>query len=504
VVQDNGPNLEAWLEQVLKDKTPQERRQLLMGLLAFAGEQGLRAAEANRIRELQALRKPHSERARVLTIRVEILGLRPVIWRRLEVLSRLFLYQVATAIFIAFDWSGLHLWRFTIAGGSAPRRTLNFVSPEEAYEGDLLSDELDAGGVYIDELLAQPGDKAAMTYDYGDDWRLSLKLENVRPADEDWWARCVGGKRQGPGEDCGGPDFYKPAADEPPFSLDETNEALRLGQPTPADKMPIHPAIASAIKWVGPSAVGYELIEASAEVVRTEGVVLSGAEKALALKPYLWMLERAVEGLPLTAAGRLKPSLVGELVENMPVAEFYRRYRKSDRESAWPEAVNFRQALQRVGLLRKYKDKLLLSRKSKTLVGQPEALWDYLKEVLAPTAGEELEVTWALTLLEIAARRNAPLTAVARVLNEAGVGALDYQGQRQAVEARNVRNWCGANWDLLQNVGSQSPGAALDGCLSDAARQMALEIIQLAPARPDLRLVGPGWVPRHESAAAQF
>lgn len=54
-------------------------------------------------------------------------------------------------------------------------------------------------------LLSAPGDVLHYVYDFGDDWRLALKVESVRPArTEDPVVVATGGRRAAPPEDSGG------------------------------------------------------------------------------------------------------------------------------------------------------------------------------------------------------------------------------------------------------------------------------------------------------------
>ena len=47
-------------------------------------------------------------------------------------------------------------------------------------------------------------------YDFGDSWRHTIEVEEVRPdgGEDDEWARCLDGARACPPEDCGGVDGY--------------------------------------------------------------------------------------------------------------------------------------------------------------------------------------------------------------------------------------------------------------------------------------------------------
>jgi len=65
-------------------------------------------------------------------------------------------------------------------------------------------DGLPATGTRLDETLCERGDTLRCLYDYGDNWELTLRLEEVLPAETDCPAAVVvDGERAAPPEDCG-------------------------------------------------------------------------------------------------------------------------------------------------------------------------------------------------------------------------------------------------------------------------------------------------------------
>ena len=77
-----------------------------------------------------------------------------------------------------------------------------FLTPfdlDEGEEGILESD------VRLDQVLRSPGDRMTYTYDFGDDWTHTIRLESFAPMTDDApRAVCTGGRMAGPLEDCGG------------------------------------------------------------------------------------------------------------------------------------------------------------------------------------------------------------------------------------------------------------------------------------------------------------
>jgi Plasmid pRiA4b ORF-3-like protein len=64
--------------------------------------------------------------------------------------------------------------------------------------------------VRLSELLNQRGAKANYTYDFGDSWEHSIRVEKVLPAKPGVVVpQCTGGELNAPPEDCGGlPGYY--------------------------------------------------------------------------------------------------------------------------------------------------------------------------------------------------------------------------------------------------------------------------------------------------------
>jgi Plasmid pRiA4b ORF-3-like protein len=128
----------------------------------------------------------------VYTIKVTLRGLRPPIWRRLEVPSDIRLDALSTLVQAAFGWAGYHLWVFETERGEYGRP-----DPELGHRN--------AATVTLKAVAPRAGARLRYLYDFGDDWEHDLVVEAVGRADPDAsYPRCTGGRRAGPPEDCGG------------------------------------------------------------------------------------------------------------------------------------------------------------------------------------------------------------------------------------------------------------------------------------------------------------
>jgi hypothetical protein len=161
-----------------------------------------------------------------VTVRVDLVGAKPPVWRRLVLPSTLRLDQLHGVLQAVFDWTDSHLHRFSLddeAWGHGER----YLCPYDVEEGE--DDGVPASDVRLDEVLAATGDVLTYLYDYGDDWHHRLVVEQVGPAVDE--VRLVTGRGAAPPEDSGGIwDWDADAA--PPFDLAEAQAALAVWSAT--------------------------------------------------------------------------------------------------------------------------------------------------------------------------------------------------------------------------------------------------------------------------------
>lgn len=125
-------------------------------------------------------------------LKVTLRGARPPIWRRLEVPSEITLERLHQVIQIAFGWWGCHLWVFETPAG-------------EYGQPDVELGHADAATVTLDHVVPGVGDRLRYVYDFGDDWRHNIVVEDVAAVQPGVaYPRCTAGRRARPPEDCGG------------------------------------------------------------------------------------------------------------------------------------------------------------------------------------------------------------------------------------------------------------------------------------------------------------
>lgn len=334
----------------------------------------------------------------VYRIRVDIDDARPAIWRRLDLRSNLTLDVLHQVLQVAFDWTDSHLHRFSIGGAAFAHDSQVFLG---TYDED---DGLPAAETRLDETLAEPGDILNYLYDYGDNWELTLRLEEVLPAEKNCPAAIVvDGERAAPPEDCG-----------------HLVDAERLAQvvPDPALFEPerLNKNLADAHFVLREAGIDHRLVAlvyrltyspAGGDLAQT-ALTLAGAKAIDAidwepqLRAHQWFLDRSEGGgIPLTAAGYLKPADVVEASKAVPAMDEW--IGKSNREINCFPLLRFRESLQSTGLLRKNKGTLLLTKAGEAARRNNGKLVEHLASRLIPTSDDDFDLHATLLLLAYAA-----------------------------------------------------------------------------------------------------
>ena len=184
-----------------------------------------------------------SPRSTVHQLTITLLGVEPLVWRRVHVPSSVTLSRVHGDLQAAMGWSNSHLHQFEIKG-------LRYGSPDPDYVSVFGDPVLDERKARLGSLVER-GDRFTYEYDFGDSWEHEIVVEEILPAGPgSATSRCLEGARSCPPEDVGGwpgyADFLDAMADpthpdhddrsewiggrwDPEhFNLDGVNEALKM------------------------------------------------------------------------------------------------------------------------------------------------------------------------------------------------------------------------------------------------------------------------------------
>lgn len=95
-------------------------------------------------------------------------------WRRIAIPSALTLDDLSGAILSAFDFDDDHLYQFSYR---------NRFGITERISHPVLEESPSTAEVAVGELPLQPGASMEYLFDFGDQWRFDVKLEEIAPAD---------------------------------------------------------------------------------------------------------------------------------------------------------------------------------------------------------------------------------------------------------------------------------------------------------------------------------
>lgn len=215
----------------------------------------------------------------------------------------------------------------------------------------------------------------------------------------------------------------------------------------------LHPALTEVLNGLADTEFGDEFRQ-KAVAVSTWLLTASPIDRAAALAPHRWMLERARgDGLLLTAAGYLKPADARELAALLPAMRDY-PWSGSREVDAHP-LLAFREHLLDSGLLRRYKGTLRLSKRGRECDGDVDALWRHLADTVVPQSSA-FDAHCAVTLMvySATAERTVRPQRIARILSVHGWKHHDGSGISER-DVYPVWNWL---WGVLGAVGE--PGVA--------------------------------------------
>jgi hypothetical protein len=376
-------------------------------LFDLAGVRALRQiTSAPKRRRRRRAKQPFS-----VTVRVELVGAKPQVSRRLVLPSTLHLDQLHGVLQAAFDWTDSHLHRFSLDDDSWGDGEM-YLCPYDVEEGE--DDGVPESQVRLDEVLVEPGDALTYVYDYGDGWQHLLVVEEVGPAVDD--VRLVNGSGAAPPEDSGGIGAWNADA-AAPFDHAAAQAALAVWGVTRS--MP--PELLTLQQHLHGSpheALLLDLLDAAA-LDRPSAVDDDVAEAVTAR--YRWLLHRIGTGVQLTAAGWLPPALVTEAMDALWSED--RWIGKRNREDLTPPVRQLRASAQRTGLLRISRGQLLPTKVGTALHDDPHGLFLHLAERLAGRPRDTFARTaTALVLVTVAAGRNHR-DRVAELLTAAGWGS---------------------------------------------------------------------------------
>jgi len=133
----------------------------------------------------------------IVILRIELVDIEPLIWRRVAVPTSMNLKALHRVIQAAMGWLDYHLWEFTADG-----RKYGMLLPDDPDWNERIKD---AAKTKLSALLTVGVREIGYVYDMGDNWQHRIIVEKLKTAEPGVsYPQFLGGERRCPPEDCGG------------------------------------------------------------------------------------------------------------------------------------------------------------------------------------------------------------------------------------------------------------------------------------------------------------
>tara|TARA_R110000868_G_scaffold276108_2_gene535777 strand:- start:2417 stop:3052 length:636 start_codon:yes stop_codon:yes gene_type:complete len=133
-------------------------------------------------------------------VKVWLLGISPMVWRRVQILDSCTLRELHGVIQVAMGWEGIHLYQFRLRSRCYGSWELSASSAD----------------VTLASLKLRKGTRFTYDYDLNLPWRHEVRIEENRldRLPGKIYPTCAAGDGACPPEDCGGPQGYLAGLDD--------------------------------------------------------------------------------------------------------------------------------------------------------------------------------------------------------------------------------------------------------------------------------------------------
>lgn len=131
-------------------------------------------------------------------LKVRLLGISPMIWRRVLIPSSTTLREMHGVLQVAMGWEGIHLFVFDVHAARYGSFELHASNPD----------------LSLQKFEFRENERFSYVYDMGDHWEHEIRVEAINPPPKKSYPVCTGGSGACPPEDCGGPHGYLERRDE--------------------------------------------------------------------------------------------------------------------------------------------------------------------------------------------------------------------------------------------------------------------------------------------------
>lgn len=136
----------------------------------------------------------------IYQLHISLDDIKPLIWRRILAPGNISLLDLHFLIQTAMGWTNSHLHAFLIAGREYGLPTEEIFPGQEEFR--------DSSEHQLNQFNLSPGDRIPYIYDFGDNWRHTILVEDIRTAGQEPVPACLDGARACPPEDVGSTGGY--------------------------------------------------------------------------------------------------------------------------------------------------------------------------------------------------------------------------------------------------------------------------------------------------------
>lgn len=138
---------------------------------------------------------------RIYELEITLVGTDPPVWRRIAVPANIHLSDLHDVIQNVMPWWDCHLHEFRTFDGDR----FGYVEGNRAREAEMGMEWESDRLMTLDRLLLWPNEVLLYVYDFGDDWKHTIRLvRETRPERGVRYPTCLAGRLACPPEDCGG------------------------------------------------------------------------------------------------------------------------------------------------------------------------------------------------------------------------------------------------------------------------------------------------------------
>jgi Plasmid pRiA4b ORF-3-like protein len=139
----------------------------------------------------------------VYQFKISLDGIKPKIWRRIQIPEVYTFWDFHVAIQDAMGWLDCHLHQFWVINPKTSHNDIIGIPMDDGWEDEIRP--LPGWKTPISSYFSLSNKRATYEYDFGDSWKHKILLEKVLPIEPAVkYPRCLAGGRSCPPEDCGG------------------------------------------------------------------------------------------------------------------------------------------------------------------------------------------------------------------------------------------------------------------------------------------------------------